>query len=139
MTSRILLIEDETPRVAQAHRWFNALGYTVVWAATPDQIRYYLRRGPWALTCWDNDLGFKDQDGASFARSEFGSDAVACSDAIWIWSHNTAQALMIEAALRAHVDELARDTNIRYPIIHRSPFGAELPGTIQIALIGVRP
>lgn len=131
MADRILLIEDEPPRVAQAHKWFSALDYTIVWAATPDQIRYYLRCGPWALICWDNDLGFKDQDGASFARSEYGADAVACSGAIWIWSHNTAKAPQIESALRAHVDALALDP---CPIIHRAPFTTELPGVIRFAL-----
>ena len=132
MSDRILLIEDETARVEQAVSWFGNLSYQVVWAATPDQIRYYLRNGSWKLICWDNDLGFKDHDGVSFAQSEYGADAVSCGAAIWIWSHNTTQAPKIERALWDHVADL--DMGWR-PVIVREPFGTTIPARIQFWLM----
>ena len=129
--NRILLIEDEMPRMCQAESWFGNLGYQVVWAATPDQIRYYLRNGPWKLICWDNDLGLKSA-GIDFAQSEYGADAVSCGAAIWIWSHNTAQAPKIERALWDHVADL--DMGWR-PVIVREPFGTAIPARIQFWLM----
>ena len=137
MPDKILLIEDETARVEQAVSWFGNLGYQVVWAATPYQIRYYLRQGFWKLICWDNDLGVEDRDGVlcegvHIAQSEYGADAVSCGAAIWIWSRNTTQAPKIERALWDHVADL--DMGWR-PIIVREPFGTTIPARIQFWLM----